>query len=181
MTDTRSVRWMTIAALFAIAASACRGTSYADPSLQPAASGDHIALGAYDFVARLPDGTQVQGQFAILRDTIIVDSRQALCKPTSYTPRGAGWSCQGVGRYGAMVLSIDAYNPGQRSRWSVTDEVRQQRRVCAVYVITPQGQRTNQCARWQYEDYTVPQRRTGVLEVSPRGGRDTIDISGADP
>src|SRR5690606_33207854 len=132
MSDAKSAQWITLAALLAIGASACRGSSRADPGVRPAESSG-LALGAYEFVARLPDGSQMEGQFAILRDTIIVESSQALCRGVGYQRSGAGWTCQGVSRYNSVFLSINAHNP-RRSGWAITEEVRRQRRICVRYV-----------------------------------------------
>lgn len=169
----RAAWYLALAAMLATAGAACRGSSYTDP--RPAAAArSGPALGGYEYVASLPDGTQLQGVFAILRDTVIVESNQGLCKAVAYDPRRSRWLCNGVGRYSAVSLEIDRFSPGQQSRWRLTETIRRQRRVCVAYVRTPTGQRTNQCARWEIENYDQPQSRSGIVRIRPRAATDTL-------
>ncbi|HEX7123393.1 MAG TPA: hypothetical protein VF178_13540 [Gemmatimonadaceae bacterium] len=167
-----SVRSMVLCVALGFAANACRSTSYADSRLEAQPRGGP-ALGAYQYTASLPDGTQLEGALAILPDTVILESKQVLCKAVAYTPRASRWVCNGVGRFGDVSFEIDRFSPGQQSRWRLTETVRRQRRECVEYVRLPTGQLTNRCARWEIKEYDAPQARSGVIRIVPRTGRDT--------
>lgn len=158
------------AALFlaaTFAAAACRGSSgaaQAFPSADvPAATEPR---GAYEYTANLP-GHQLKGVIAVLADTIILEAGTGLCKavPETVNPRGVLYECFSVGRYDRVTFWIDRFST-QQWRWTATERVVRNRRVCGAYEVRG-GQRV--CIREENETYEVQVPHSGRLTVLPRG------------
>ena len=125
--------------------------------------------GAYEYVANLP-GYRLEGVVAIMRDTVILEPRDGLCKPAAGPPNVAhiAYECVGAGKFDNVWFALDRHNAVQRSRWSATERVQRTRRVCVAFAQVSTGARV--CVRSEIEQYEETVRHSGQMQLRPRGG-----------
>lgn len=159
---TTRASWVVVACV--VVTEACGGGAASTPFQQEVAP--TRPSGAYRYVANLPRGQRLQGIIAVLRDTMLLEPSEGICRPGTSTTLQLTYVCSGVGRYEGVVFALDRSNVVQRSRWQAEERVQASRQVCQDWATTPTGQRV--CRRYGSEDYETSITHQGTLQLTPR-------------